>query len=83
MLVVLRRGLVEVDNELRVDAEVLKVGGQGVFQCIAVYNARMDFEKKSDDFCRFISEVVRFQKDALLVEPIDKGGVVNGVAFDL
>jgi len=59
------------------------VGGEGFFQCISVYDARMDFEQKSNDLGCFIAEVVRFKKDSLCVEPIDEGGIIDGVVLDL
>ncbi len=57
--------------------------GEVFFQRISVYDARMNFEQKSNDLGRFIAEVVRFEKDSLCVKPIDEGGIIDGVTLDL
>jgi len=82
MLVVVRRRFVDVDDFLRVDGEVLKVGEEGFLECVAVYNAWVNLEEKPNDFGVVMAKVIGFNEDLMVGEPIEESEVVDGGVFE-
>jgi len=81
MLVVFGCRFVQIDDGLGVNSEVLEIGDEGFFECIAVNDARVYLEEKADYFRVLMAEIVGFDEDAMIVEPVEQSAVVDGGVF--
>jgi len=83
VLIVVSSRFVEVDDELQIDGEVLKVGPEEFFEDLSACDAWVDVEEKTDDLGSIMSEVVGFNENLFCMEPIENGNVVDGGGFDV
>jgi len=82
VLVVVGGRFIEVNYLLRVDSEVLEVGEEGLFECIAVYNVWVHSKEETNNFSVIMAKVISFNEDSVFVEPVKESNVVNCSTID-